>query len=343
VVTVRLALVVGLALIAVSGSVGLTPGRARPAPASPTPAAFGASAAPHSACAAPTASAATSSAAPAASEPAAPSRDVVLTPVIGGRTREVRVHLPTGYPAKRPVPLLLNLHGSGSTAAKQETQTGLDGTADAHGFIVAYPQGVRASGTGFGWNIPGTPTFAASGPDDVAFLTGLVAVLRHDFCVDPARVYAGGFSGGARLVSQLACMPGARLAGIAVAGGLRAPSPCHPAHPLAVLAFHGTADLSNPFNGHGQPYWTYSVPEAAARWAGYDGCPKQAHTGRPYPLVTVTDYRGCPDGAEVTLYALTGKGHHWPVAAGAFQPNEIAWAFLSAHVLPATPGEPAGV
>jgi polyhydroxybutyrate depolymerase len=103
---------------------------------------------------------------------------------------------------------------------------------------------------------------------------------------------------------------------------------------LAVLAFHGTADLSNPFNGHGQPYWTYSVPEAASRWARNDGCPAQARTTRPYPQVTVTDYRGCRDGVEVTLYALTGKGHRWPAAAGAFQPNEIAWRFLTAQVVP---------
>jgi polyhydroxybutyrate depolymerase len=318
--TLRLAMVAGLALVAVAGSVGLTPGRARPQPptVARTPVAVAASVAPHTGCG-------TGSGGPG---------ERVLTPVIGGQLREVRVHLPAGYGTAGPVPLLLNLHGSGSTAATQETQTALDATSDADDFIVAYPQGIRTSGAGYGWNIPGTPTFQPAGPDDVAFLTGLLGVLRHQFCVDPARVYASGFSGGARMVSQLACTPGVRLAGIAVAGGLRAPSPCHPAHPLAVLAFHGTADLSNPFNGHGQAYWTYSVPEAALRWARYDGCPTQAHTGHPYPQVTVTDYRGCPDGAEVTLYALTGKGHRWPAAAGAFQPNEIAWRFLTEHVVP---------
>ena len=317
----RLVMVAGLALVAISGSVGLTPGRARTEPASstsPAPVAFGAPVAPHTGCAA------------GSSGPA----ELDLRRAYGGQVRVVRVHLPAGYRPDRPVPLLLNLHGSGSTAATQETQTDLDATADADDFIVAYPQGIRTSGAGYGWNIPGTPTFQPAGPDDVAFLTGLIGLLRHEFCVDPARVYASGFSGGARMVSQLACTPGVRLAGIAVAGGLRAPSPCHPAHPLAVLAFHGTADLSNPFNGHGQAYWTYSVPEAALRWARYDGCPTQAHTGHPYPQVTVTDYRGCPDGAEVTLYALTGKGHRWPAAAGAFQPNEIAWRFLTEHVVP---------
>jgi polyhydroxybutyrate depolymerase len=260
---------------------------------------------------------------------------VSLRPPLAGRLRSVRVHLPAGYVGSRPVPLLLSLHGTGSTAVKQETQTGLDATADAHGFIVAYPQAARPNGVGFAWNIPGTPTFTAAGPADVGFLTGLVDLLRQQFCVDLRRVYASGFSGGARMVSQLACEPSARLAGVLVAGGLRGPLPCHPAAPPVVIAFHGTADLANPYNGHGSSYWTYSVPEAAARWAGIDGCPAQPRTSRPYPGVTATDYPGCAGGAEVVLYTLAGKGHRWPAASGGFQPNEIGWRFLSGHALPA--------
>jgi polyhydroxybutyrate depolymerase len=326
VTAVRLAAIVGLALLAVSGSVGLTPGTARTAPSSaprPAPAAFGSPVSPPSGCGAAT---------------AAGTR--TLAPVLAGHVREVRVHVPPGYSPEVPVPLLLNLHGTGSTAAKQEAQTGLDATADAHGFLVAYPQGFRTSGAGFGWNIPGTPTFSAAGPDDLGFLSGLITMLRREFCVDPTRVYASGFSGGARMVSQFACTPGVRLAGLIAAGGLRAPSPCHSTYPLAVLAFHGTADLSNPFNGHGQAYWTYSVPEAAARWARTDACQAKAHTSRPYPEVTLTDYLGCAGDAEVSLYALTGKGHRWPAASGAFQPDEILWRFLSGHATPGT-GTPA--
>jgi polyhydroxybutyrate depolymerase len=317
---VRSATVGALALITLTASVLPAPVTAHTEPSTspPAPVAYGASTAPRTGC-----------------DNAPASGDLNLSTPVGGQVRRVLVHLPAGYTATRAVPLLLSLHGSGSTAAKQESGTGLDATADVHAFIVAYPQGERVTGTGYSWNIPGTPTFIAAGPDDVGFLTGLVTVLRHEFCVDPSRVYASGFSGGARMVSQLACTAGARLAAIVAAGGVRAPSPCHSVHPVPVLAFHGTADQSNPFNGHGQPYWTYSVPEAVARWARFDGCPAQPHTGHPYPEVTVTDYSDCPGGAEVTLYALTGKAHRWPLAAGAFQPNEIAWRFLSVHSVPA--------
>lgn len=319
-IAVRLAMVTALAMIALAASVLPSPVTAHTESSTspPAPVAYGASTAPRAGC-----------------NDAPVSGDLDLSTPVGGQVRRVRVHLPAGYTATRPVPLLLSLHGSGSTAAKQESGTGLDATADEHGFIVAYPQADRVTGTGYSWNVPGTPTFTTSGPDDAGFLTAVVTVLRHEFCVDPSRVYASGFSGGARMVSQLACTAGVRLAGIVAASGIRAPSPCHSVRPVPVLAFHGTADQSNPFNGHGQPYWTYSVPEAVARWARFDGCPAQAHIGHPYPAVTVTDYRDCAGSVEVTLYALTGKGHRWPVAAGAFQPNEIAWRFLSAHSLPA--------
>jgi len=315
----RLVMVAGLALVAISGSVGLTPGRARTEPASstsPAPVAFGAPVAPHTGCAA------------GSSGPA----ELDLRRAYGGQVRVVRVHLPAGYRPDRPVPLLLNLHGSGSTAATQETQTELDATSDADDFIVAYPQGIRTSGAGYGWNIPGTPTFQPAGPDDVAFLTGLLGVLRHQFCVDPARVYASGFSGGARMVSQLACTPGVRLAGIAVAGGLRAPSPCHPAHPLAVLAFHGTADLSNPFNGHGQAYWTYSVPEAGSHniWVFDDVMYMGYYNGGARVVDVSGELRGelYDQGREIAhFWSGDSKGFrtNLPFAWGAYPHNGVIY------------------
>jgi polyhydroxybutyrate depolymerase len=262
---------------------------------------------------------------------------VTITTSVGGRQRTVQVHLPAGYTAKQRLPLLLNLHGSGSTGARQERSAGLDATADEHGFIVAYPQAARRSGGGYSWNVPGTPSFATRGPDDIAFLGDVVTLLRQRYCVDTARVYASGFSGGARMVSQLACTATVRLAGVVAVAGLRAPSPCHPGHPVPVLSFHGTADTSNPYDGHGQPYWTYSVPVAAARWARYDGCPGTPSTSTPYPGVTVTRYQGCLGDGAVELYTLAGKGHRWPAAAGAFRPNEILWRFLSGDRQPVPP------
>ncbi len=258
-----------------------------------------------------------------------------LTVAAEGRPRTVRLHVPKEYVPGKRVPLVLNLHGTGSTAARQASASGLDATADRHTFLVAYPEGDRRVGGGFSWNIPGTPAWSARYADDVAFLGQVVTEVRQRYCVDPARVYAVGFSGGARLASQLACGPDQPYAAVAAVGGLRAPSPC-PTPATAVLGIHGTADTQNPYGGHGQPYWTYSVPEAARRWAVYNGCAKVPATGTPYPGVTVTAYHTCQAGTAVELYTLVGHSHLWPAAkASGLDTDEVIWRFLAAHPRPA--------
>lgn len=173
----------------------------------------------------------TAPAAPAASGCGTGAQSGVLTLQIGGRSRTVDVHLPAGYTGATQVPLVLNLHGSGSTAAQQEAFTGMDATADADGFVVAYPQALIPDRSGFDWNVPGAllvggrsvPHGAA---DDVAFLTQLVRVLEQRYCIASHAVYATGFSGGARMVSTLACDDATLFAAVAPVSGLRRPSRC---------------------------------------------------------------------------------------------------------------------
>lgn len=272
---------------------------------------------------------------------------------IGGRRRTVIVHLPSGYTGSSKVPLVLNMHGSGSTAAEQEALTGMDSTADADGFIVAYPQALIPEGTGFDWNVPGVPlvggrSVPAGAADDVAFLTDLVGELEHRYCIDATRVYATGFSGGARTASQLACDASTVFAAVAPVSGLRRPEPCPATRPVPVIAFHGTADPVDPYNGNGQAYWTYSVPQAAQYWAVQDGCSPTPATTTPDPGVTLTTYGGCQGGASVELDTITGEGHEWPGGptlsraitkalgpqSNAIDANAVMWAFFEAHPLP---------
>ena len=51
------------------------------------------------------------------------------------------VHVPSGYDATTPLPLVVNMHGSQSTALAQEIFSGMNVTADADSFIVVYPAG----------------------------------------------------------------------------------------------------------------------------------------------------------------------------------------------------------
>jgi polyhydroxybutyrate depolymerase len=135
----------------------------------------------------------------------------------------------------------------------------MDATADTDGFIVAYPQGLIPGGTGFEWNVPNVPLLGgravpAHSASDVTFLTQLVSELGRTYCIDSTRVYATGFSGGARMASQLACSAPHTFAAVAPVSGLRLPSRCPKASTIPVISFHGTADPVDPYNGHGQKY-----------------------------------------------------------------------------------------
>jgi polyhydroxybutyrate depolymerase len=256
----------------------------------------------------------------------------------GGLARRVIVHVPKGYTGKVSVPVVFDLHGSGSTASAQEALSGMDATADADGFIVVYPEAVIASGSGFDWNVPGQPLpggarVPASAADDVSFLFRLTYSLPHGWCVDLRRIYVTGFSGGGRMASQLGCDAPNTFAAAAPVSGLRFPTPCSGVRKMPIVAFHGTADRVDPYNGGGPRYWTYSVPEAARRWAANNGCAAVPAQTQPAANVTLSTYTGCQAGATVALYTIAGLGHRWPSGPGAIGANDVRWAFFSAHTL----------
>jgi polyhydroxybutyrate depolymerase len=273
---------------------------------------------------------------------------------IGGHQRTVVVHVPPDASAHKALPLVLNMHGSGSDALGQEAFTGMDAAADADSFIVAYPQGAIVAGSGFDWNVPNEPLIGGGlpppgSPNDVAFLTKLPGVLGQRYCVNPERVYATGFSGGARMASQLGCDSPNVFAAVAPVSGLRLPTPC-PGSPEPVASFHGTADPVDPYEGHGQAYWTYSVPQAAAMWGAHDHCNAKPTVTSAAVGVSLTTYPGCSRGTVVELYTITGEGHEWPGGphlppaltnvlgpqTTAIDADQVMWRFFAAHPRRAT-------
>ncbi len=277
-------------------------------------------------------------------------RNATLSLDIDGFQRTVIVHTPSSVNSV-PTPLVLNLHGSGSTALEQEGFTDMNASANQDDFIVAYPQALIPDGTGFDWNVPGATlvggrSVPANAANDVKFLTKLVTVLEGKYCVNAARVYATGFSGGSREVSELACVDSTLFAAVAPVSGLRHPSPCVTKRAVPVISIHGSSDPVDPFNGHGQKYWTYSVPDAAKDWSVQDRCTDKT-VSRPEKKVTLTLYSDCANQSQVALYEIKGEGHEWaggpalPSAltsvlgpqSNALDANSTIWAFLSKYSL----------
>ena len=249
------------------------------------------------------------------------SGDETLVFTVGGIERSVMVHVPVTRPYRAP--LVFDLHGSGGTAVGQQQFSGLDPLADREGFIVAYGEAAIPLGGGHQWHLPGQPLLDGpepiDGPDDVAYIAAAIEEIDDEFWVDRDRVFATGFSGGARMASQLACDLEAIVA-VAPIGGVRFPGPCL-SRAVSVIAFHGLLDASNPFGGNGNPYWTYSVPVAMAGWGDQEGCAAPV-VSSVAPTAELTDYPSCAGDAIVQLYTLAGEGHELPRAIDAHQ---LAW------------------
>ena len=244
----------------------------------------------------------------------------------GQRQRAYRLFVPPGYDGHQRLPLVLDLHGSGGSSAGQARNSGLESVSASERFIVATLDAVDAR-----WNVP----IQAGRPDDVAYVGDVIDHVAKQVCTDEARVYATGFSGGARMTSLLGCKLGSRIAAIAPVSGLRLPGPgqCS-GRPVPVLTFHGLADPQNTYDGHAPgrgEEWLESVPDALAGWARRDSCKGDAILDDPPGPLSTMRYEGCADGGEVRMIRIDGLGHAW--TRKEVDTTVVMWQFFKSHRL----------
>ena len=134
-----------------------------------------------------------------------------------------------------------------------------------------FPDAIVPIGRGFEWDHAG----------DTPFLRQLVAELRNRYPTRSGRVSIVGMSGGARMACHFASSYPDEVSMVGAVAGLRSPDGPAGGRPVPVLAFHGTADRINPYDGSGTARWRESVPDAARAWAEANGSVSGAdHDGR---------------------------------------------------------------
>ncbi len=237
---------------------------------------------------------------------AGPAGDVVQSLQVGDLTRSYRLAVPDGYRSSRPTPLILLFHGSGSDALEMSVYTEMPERASPAGYLVVTPDAVAEQ-----WQLS-TPNTASA---DLAFVSALIANLSARYCVDRSRVYAAGFSLGSEFSIVVACTPGNRIAAVGLVSAEFPLRPCP--GPIAVIAFHGTADLLVAYanGGIGRSLPGAPVPgveQNMAGWARLDGCKRHPSVLQLTSMVVRRSWHDCRAGSHAVLFTVLGGGHSWP-------------------------------
>jgi polyhydroxybutyrate depolymerase len=289
-------------------------------------------------------------------------RNPAKGPALPGLTRRVLesgrmqrgylLYVPGSYDPARPMPLVISLHGFASNPAGQKYLSGWETLAEKENFLVVYPQGTSSP---LRWNA--SADLSTGQVDDVAFMRDLLANLRQLLNIDQSRIYINGMSNSGAMTTRLVCEMADVFAAVGIVSGppVNIPGGCHPARPVPLIAFYGTADPLVKYNGGTidsspatrllrLPTHRGSLPPVKSwieAWAQRNGCnlTPQILPGRGE--TSGVRYTGCQQEAEVVFYTIDGGGHTWPGGSPTFvgktshsiDATSEMWGFFKTHAM----------
>ena len=235
-----------------------------------------------------------------------------------GIERTYTLTVPASYDEDTPAPLIVVLHPFASSGRAMQTITGFDALAEAHGFLVVYPDAVT-----FGWddgrsNI-GWPR-ALDASDDVGYINALIDHLGESYAIDPAQVYLTGIANGGTMAYRLACEMPERFARVAVVGALlwsyQVENCGAEGGAVPMLILVGDQDPAYPFGGRlvelpnrPSPERILGAYETFEFWQTRNGCDAGAVQKPDGQRVHLN--AACQDDSSAALYTLGGMAGNW--------------------------------
>jgi len=244
----------------------------------------------------------------------------------GGEEREAVVHVPDSYSSDRAVPLVLNFHGFGGTAASHMEWADMRPQAAEEGFILVYPQGSLLDGEPH-WNTSPPGPDNKSSADDFGFVEALIDEISGPYAIDADRIYVAGYSNGAMFSFGLACYRSDLVAAVASVSGAMLDDVgelCTPP-PTSVITLHGTADEVLSYDGG---IGFRSAEGVVDYWLDVNGIEAEPETDAGANQVESFRYLGGVSGTEVHHHRVVGGGHVWFELEGA-DTGEWIWDFVS--------------
>ena len=172
---------------------------------------------------------------------------------VDGRERTYLLNLPPAYYDGAGFSLVIAMHGGGGEAIQFESSSKLTEKANAAGFIVVYPEGVKSTGLlkVRTWNAGQCCDYAVDNNiDDVNFISKLIDELTSKYKINPRKVFATGHSNGGMMSYRLACELSGKIAAIAPnACTMVVTRPCQASRSVPVLHMHSERDKNIPYQG----------------------------------------------------------------------------------------------
>ncbi len=291
-----------------------------------------------------------------------------ITTKAGGYDRTALIHIPASFKpgSSAKLPLVLAMHGAGSSGDHVLTSDHWDEASDQHGFIVVAPDGLPIR-PWLSANFLTNPAVWNSGQlkagsprkeiDDVAYIEKLLDDLKDKIPYDEKRTYVAGHSNGGSMAFRLVNGLPDRFAALAVMGSWMTIDDPHPKPPIPTLGIYGTKDPAEPLAGGEThlPWGTRVTPPVAERlaiWAKGMNCQTEPKTISDADDVKKVVYEPkSPGGPALTVLYLDGHGHHWPGSKNSLAPamlgpntskldaTEVVWQFFKTGNVSTTTGQ----
>ncbi len=281
----------------------------------------------------------------------------ILLDVAGAKRRALYSNAPLDD-SKRPAVIVL--HGGMGSAEQMRATSGFDATAKAHGFLVAYGEGLEFGRGRHAWNTGHLLRRQVRDADDVAYLDALLDRLIAEHGADPARIHMTGGSNGGMMTFVYATRRAERLAAIAPIVASMFSFDATPSAPLPILMINGAKDDEVPIDGgmsrnelvrsaQASPF--KPLREVIEFWVKANKSVVESSTSVAGTLSTTTHAAG--EGGAVTVSIVDSEGGHgWPgtpARRGGSNPiqglkgAERAWAFFADKSRPSAVRAPASI
>jgi polyhydroxybutyrate depolymerase len=253
---------------------------------------------------------------------------------VDGVERTYDVYAPPGIEADAP--LVVVLHGRGSSGREEMAKGHWHATADKDRFIVAAPDALTSYD---GVDPKRQLSFRQwlnslyeaiadrnmarwrGGPNDMRLIRSMIDRIGAERKIDRSRIYVVGYSRGGFMAHKLALEMPERFAAVAVVAPDEEPEVTKPPErPVSFLLLTGDHDRYHPISG-GRPAATMK------RWQSLDRCPLLAAQPAEAADQTVEGAGPCADGTEIRYVIVHGVGHDWSSAPTSY--SDISWKFIS--------------